>query len=58
MSAQTKPVPEGASEFQSEWYEPFPEPHTIPAGWDLSGVVQAATLAPAEAPEVVKAVSV
>ncbi len=23
---------------RSEWFEPFPEPHTIPSGWDLSGL--------------------
>ena len=22
---------------QSDWFDPFPEPHTIPAGWDTSG---------------------
>ena len=21
---------------ESEWFDPFPEPHTIPSGWDLS----------------------
>jgi len=21
---------------QAQWFEPFPEPHTIPPGWDLS----------------------
>lgn len=21
-----------------EWHEPFPEPQTIPSGWDLSGI--------------------
>ena len=21
-----------------EWHEPFPEPQTIPSGWDLSGL--------------------
>jgi hypothetical protein len=22
-----------------EWHEPFPEPKTIPSGWDLSGIL-------------------
>jgi len=22
---------------QTNWFDPFPEPHTIPAGWDISG---------------------
>ena len=22
-----------------EWHEPFPEPQTIPSGWDVSGMV-------------------
>ena len=21
---------------QTDWFDPFPEPHTIPAGWDIS----------------------
>ena len=24
-----------------EWHEPFPQPQTIPAGWDLSEVLSA-----------------
>jgi len=24
--------------FQTHCFEPFPEPQTIPAGWDLSGL--------------------
>ncbi|HEY4724286.1 MAG TPA: hypothetical protein VII92_20690 [Anaerolineae bacterium] len=24
-----------------EWFEPFPEPRTVPAGWDLSNLVEA-----------------
>jgi hypothetical protein len=24
-----------------EWHEPFPEPQTIPSGWDLSEVLSA-----------------
>ena len=26
-----------------EWHEPFPEPQTIPSGWDLSEVLTAST---------------
>jgi hypothetical protein len=26
---------------QSDWFDPFPEPHTIPAGWDISGFFSA-----------------
>jgi hypothetical protein len=25
-------------ETRPEWHEPFPEPNTIPAGWDMSAV--------------------
>jgi hypothetical protein len=28
-----------------EWYEPFPEPQTIPSGWDLSAVLSGTALA-------------
>jgi hypothetical protein len=24
---------------QTDWFDPFPEPHTIPAGWDISGLL-------------------
>lgn len=24
--------------FQSEYFDPFPQPQTIPSGWDLSGL--------------------
>jgi len=27
--------------FQTDWFDPFPEPHTIPAGWDISGFFSA-----------------
>jgi hypothetical protein len=57
MSAHPESMPEGAPDFPSEWYEPFPEPHTIPSGWDLSGVAPAACLGPADAPEKAEAVS-
>jgi hypothetical protein len=23
---------------QAQWFDPFPEPHTIPSGWDLSEI--------------------
>ncbi len=23
---------------QTDWLDPFPEPHTIPSGWDFSGI--------------------
>ncbi len=23
---------------QIDWLDPFPEPHTIPSGWDISGL--------------------
>jgi hypothetical protein len=32
-----------------EWYEGFPEPQTIPSGWDLSGLKE--TILPAVAGE-------
>lgn len=22
----------------THWFDPFPEPHTLPSGWDLSGL--------------------
>ena len=28
-----------------EWHEPFPEPQTIPSGWDLSGILSNAAAA-------------
>ncbi len=24
---------------ETDWLDPFPEPHTIPSGWDLSELV-------------------
>ena len=27
-----------------EWLDPFPEPQTIPSGWDLSEVISASSL--------------
>ncbi len=26
-----------------EWYEPFPEPHTMPSGWNLDNIVPSLT---------------
>jgi hypothetical protein len=25
-----------------EWHEPFPQPQTIPSGWDITGLLSAA----------------
>jgi len=33
MDPEPTPIPDDFP----EWHEPFPEPQTIPAGWDLSG---------------------
>jgi hypothetical protein len=30
--------------FQSHCFDPFPEPQTIPAGWDLSTLLSAPTI--------------
>ncbi len=27
----------------SDWFEPFPEPQTIPSGWDVSDMVAASS---------------
>jgi hypothetical protein len=35
-----------------EWHEPFPEPQTIPCGWDLSAVLSTSTSEAAEETEV------
>ena len=34
MSAQN----EDQGLVQTDWFDPFPEPHTIPSGWDTSGL--------------------
>jgi len=34
--------------FQSEAFDPFPQPQTIPAGWDLSGLFPTPALDSAE----------
>ena len=31
---------------ESDWFDPFPEPHTIPAGWDLSELLADPQTAP------------
>jgi len=45
MNPPNKPVSDEAADVQSEWHEPFPEPQTIPSGWDLSGLAAEAPLA-------------
>ena len=35
-----------------EWHEPFPEPQTIPSGWDLTAMLSAATAIAVEDAEV------
>jgi hypothetical protein len=35
-----------------EWHEPFPEPQTIPSGWDLSEVLSVSTPAASDATDV------
>ncbi len=32
MTSSTNPT----SDCTSDWYEPFPEPNTMPSAWDLS----------------------
>ena len=34
-----------------EWHEPFPEPQTIPSGWDLSEILSTPMSAPTDADE-------
>jgi hypothetical protein len=34
-----------------EWHEPFPEPQTIPLGWDLSEILSAPMSAAMDADE-------
>jgi len=36
---------------QSQYYDPFPEPQTIPAGWDTSAILSAPKTAPVQQPE-------
>jgi len=31
---------------RSQYYDPFPEPQTIPAGWDTSAILSAPKTAP------------
>jgi hypothetical protein len=35
-----------------EWHEPFPQPQTIPSGWDLTGLLSAAKPSEVEDAEV------
>ena len=37
--------------FHSEYFDPFPQPQTIPAGWDLSGLFSTLALDPVEEAE-------
>ena len=30
--------------FQSQFFDPFPQPQTIPSGWDLSGLFPASQI--------------
>jgi hypothetical protein len=34
--------------FQSEYFDPFPQPQTIPSGWDLSGLFPTPATEPLE----------
>jgi hypothetical protein len=34
-----------------EWFDPFPEPHTMPRGWNLDGVLGSPEPAAAEQPD-------
>ena len=36
---------------QSQYFDPFPEPQTIPAGWDTSAILSAPTTASAQQAE-------
>ena len=35
-----------------EWHEPFPQPQTIPSGWDITGLLSAAMSSEADDTEV------
>ena len=35
-----------------EWHEPFPQPQTIPSGWDITGLLSAAMPSAVEDTEV------
>jgi hypothetical protein len=34
-----------------EWHEPFPQPQTIPSGWDITGLLSATMPSVVEDPE-------
>lgn len=36
-----------------EWHEPFPQPQTIPSGWDITGLLSAATPSAVDDAEVI-----
>jgi len=36
---------------QSDWHDPFPEPQTIPSGWDVSRLYQASQPDPVTDPD-------
>jgi hypothetical protein len=40
-----KPPKDDMDNTLPEWHEPFPEPQTIPSGWDLSGILSNAAAA-------------
>ena len=31
---------------QADWFDPFPQPNTIPSGWDVSGFFRSLNLLP------------
>ena len=37
----TNPSYDDKENVMPEWHEPFPEPQTIPSGWDLSEILSA-----------------
>ncbi len=47
MNAPFQPDFDAPAEAQSEWHEAFPEPQTIPMGWDSSAIPPAVFLAAA-----------
>ncbi len=34
-----------------EWHEPFPEPQTIPSGWDITGMLSVSMPSTVDEPE-------
>ena len=41
---KTNPPYDELESLLPEWHEPFPQPQTIPSGWDLSEVISASSL--------------